>query len=119
MTVGMPAWLACSAAQSFENIPPRPSSEGAVSSAACLAAARSVTTGMSCASGFVLGSRSNTPSTSLRITNRSISMSVATSAESWSLSPNFTSSTATVSFSLTMGMMSQSSSVLRVCLALR
>src|SRR5439155_1130833 len=52
---------------------------------------------------FTLGSSVESPSTSVRSTSRSASISEATSALRLSLSPTLISSTATVSFSLTIG----------------
>jgi len=60
-------------------------------------------TGINWASGNWVGSRSYSPATSDSNNKASASMSVATRAASVSLSPNLISSTATVSFSLTMG----------------
>ena len=50
-----------------------------------------------------LGSMSYNPSISVRIISRSASTRFVTRADRWSLSPNFISSTATVSFSFIMG----------------
>ena len=62
---------------------------------------------------------STTPSTVVRMTSRSAGSSAATSAESLSLSPNFSSVTETASFSLMMGITPCFNSVTKVWRALR
>ena len=73
--------------------------------------------GIRCASGRLRGSPVSTPATSLRITSICAWTIEATSDESMSLSPKRISSTATVSFSLMIGITPEASSVVMVCIA--
>ena len=70
--------------------------------------------GMDAGSGLVSGFSASTPPVDVRLTNRSPSTGLSSRLASASLSPNLSSCTATVSFSLTTGMTPQSSNCVNV-----
>ena len=102
--VGMPAAAALRAAASLDAMPPVPSRTRTVPRLAAMARSWARASGdRGPRRGRRAGRASYRPATSLRMTSRSASTSVAVSAERLSLSPNLSSSTATVSFSFTIG----------------
>jgi len=100
-------------------MPPLPTSLGVLPADWSRSRSTRSTHGMGRASGCVLGSRSKRASTSESRTSRSALTKVATSTERRSLSPNWTSSTTTVSFSFTTGTTPHRRRVCRVCRACR
>ncbi len=79
----------------------------------------SSTTGMNSAFALRLGLYVNKPSMSESKISKSAPRLLATNADNVSLSPNFSSSTATVSFSLIIGITPDLSNVINVFLMLR
>mmetsp|Transcript_9113 Transcript_9113/g.22810 ORF Transcript_9113/g.22810 Transcript_9113/m.22810 type:complete len:202 (-) Transcript_9113:395-1000(-) len=113
MTVRHPAAQAMRAAVSLVTIPPVPTLVPAPPTSTCRSLMFS-TTSMRTASGSVLGLDVYSPSTSVSRNSHCASTSAATCALSVSLSPNLSSSTATVSFSFTTGTTPMSNSAVNV-----
>jgi hypothetical protein len=120
MTQAMPASLALRAACSLLDMPPLPSGPELPASASTSRLTAS-TTGTNRALGSLRGSALCSPDTSLRMTNRSAPIRVATSDDRLSLSPKLKriSSIATLSFSLTIGSTPAPSSSSKVWRAFR
>ena len=119
MVVMVPERAASAAARTLVVMPPRPRPEPPPPAMAARAGSEARALGIRRAAGFCLGSASNRPSWSVRITNRSASTRLATRAARVSLSPKRISSVTTVSFSLTTGTTEKPSSVSRVLRAFR
>eukprot|EP00982_Pelagococcus_subviridis_P013632 31268-Pelagococcus_subviridis.AAC.3 len=111
-----PAAHAMRAAVSFVTIPPVPT-EVPAPPTSTLRSLMLSTTSMSRASGFVPGFAVYSPSTSVSKKSHFASTSAATCADNVSLSPKRSSSTATVSFSFTMGTTPMSSNAANVFFA--
>ena len=99
----IPELVAAFAAWILVNMPPVPKPLPAAPALASTSGVISLTSYTSFASGWVLGFAVYSPSISLSRMSRSASTIPATSADMLSLSPIFRSSSATTSFSLTMG----------------
>ena len=120
ITVGTPQSLANRAARTLAFIPPTPVS---LWSSVMWSSISEPTSMVLITSAPSLASNSSrnrsTPATVLRITSKSAVIKLVTSAARWSLSPIFASSSASGSFSLTIGRMPRDRSSCNVCLALK
>ena len=110
MAIAMPAWVTFRAAASLVAMPPVPRLLPLPPAISIRLSVISSTRGIRRASGFSRGLPVYRPSISLTSTSASASTRRATVADRLSLSPKRISSTATVSFSLTMGTTPSSSS---------
>ncbi len=119
MIMGTPAAAAFCAACSLVAMPPTAPAPVPFQTRRVTSAVTASTVSITRASRSVAGSPVYSPSTSVSSTRRSASMREATSALRLSLSPTLISSTATVSFSLTMGSTPKRSSASSVLRALR
>jgi len=119
MIMGMPAAVTFLAALILLSMPPVPSAPGISLASFSTFFPIVEISGISSASGLVRGSAVNKPSISVRLISRSASIISAISAERLSLSPNWISSTTTVSFSLIIGTIFHDNSVYNVLQALR
>ncbi|OPZ66372.1 MAG: hypothetical protein BWY84_00236 [Candidatus Aerophobetes bacterium ADurb.Bin490] len=114
---GIPAWLRLRAVSSLETIPPVPDAVLPSVSTSLITASISSMTSIFLAPEYLPGFLSYTPSTEVSMATRSAFTRLPTIPASASLSPNFISSVATVSFSFITGITPHSISFNRVFLA--
>ncbi|MNV44203.1 hypothetical protein D3C71_1359540 [compost metagenome] len=115
----MPAAPALAAACNLVCMPPVPTALPLPPAIASTSGVSSVTSLIGCANGLLRGSAVYSPSMSVAMNKASASTKAATMAARLSLSPSFSSSTETVSFSLITGSAPNASSSLSVARALR